>query len=225
MRVSTSSALLLGAATSVAALQDQKVLGGQHDDQPSIEFGTDESTTENWWESLENVWGEASAEMTAAWDELSMIIPDTMQDAVSQVKALTSKSKPGSRRPDSDWDFHVKGAEIGDIVTQVEGETQRVDGDFSNYALRAKNVDPSKLGVDTVKQYSGYLDAEEEDKHLFFCKSQLISTRIRTHCPITSHNGWWMWLTSASKGSSSLAMTPRTILSSFGSTVDQDAPL
>jgi cathepsin A (carboxypeptidase C) len=26
------------------------------------------------------------------------------------------------------------------------------------------------LGVDKVKQYSGYLDDEEEDKHLFYCE-------------------------------------------------------
>jgi cathepsin A (carboxypeptidase C) len=216
MRVSTSSTLLLGAASSVAALQDQVVLGGQQDDQPSIDFGTEAPTTEKWWDPLEKVWGKASAEMTAAWDELSMIMPETMEDAVSQVKALANKSKQGTRRPDSIWDFHVKGAEIGDIVTQVDGQTQPVHGDFSNYALRAKHVDPSQLGVDTVKQYSGYLDANEEDKHLFFCKS----ATFRLHL-----NNVTVWLTSSFyQGSSSLAMTPRTIPLSFGSMVDPDAP-
>ncbi|AOW00857.1 Alpha/Beta hydrolase protein [Yarrowia lipolytica] len=37
---------------------------------------------------------------------------------------------------------------------------------FPNYALRAK--DPSSLGLDKVKQYSGYLDVEDEDKHFFY---------------------------------------------------------
>jgi len=35
-------------------------------------------------------------------------------------------------------------------------------------ASEQKKVDPSKLGVDTVKQYSGYLDDEKNDKHLFY---------------------------------------------------------
>jgi cathepsin A (carboxypeptidase C) len=41
---------------------------------------------------------------------------------------------------------------------------------LEQYNLRGKKVDPSKLGVDTVKQYSGYLDDEANDKHLFYCK-------------------------------------------------------
>jgi cathepsin A (carboxypeptidase C) len=36
--------------------------------------------------------------------------------------------------------------------------------------MRVKKVDPAALGVDKVKQYSGYLDDEEEDKHLFYCE-------------------------------------------------------
>lgn len=52
------------------------------------------------------------------------------------------------------------------------GEEERhLDGDLEAYNLRAKKVDPSKLGVDPdVKQYSGYLDDEENDKHLFYCR-------------------------------------------------------
>jgi hypothetical protein len=38
-----------------------------------------------------------------------------------------------------------------------------------------KAVDPSKLGVDPgVKQYSGYLDDNENDKHLFYCMLHLV---------------------------------------------------
>ncbi|PHH91392.1 hypothetical protein CDD83_647 [Cordyceps sp. RAO-2017] len=33
---------------------------------------------------------------------------------------------------------------------------------------RVRQFDPSKLGVDTVKQMSGYLDDDEQDKHLFY---------------------------------------------------------
>ncbi|AGO12377.1 AaceriAER022Wp [[Ashbya] aceris (nom. inval.)] len=37
----------------------------------------------------------------------------------------------------------------------------------SDYALRVKEQDPAKLGVDTVKQWSGYLDYKDE-KHFFY---------------------------------------------------------
>lgn len=43
--------------------------------------------------------------------------------------------------------------------------------EFGNYGLRIKeNVesDPLSLGVDSVKQYTGYFDINEHDKHLFF---------------------------------------------------------
>ncbi len=34
--------------------------------------------------------------------------------------------------------------------------------------LRVKKTNPGVLGLDTVKQYSGYLDVEAEDKHFFY---------------------------------------------------------
>lgn len=43
--------------------------------------------------------------------------------------------------------------------------------DVKNYGLRVNrhaDSDPASLGVDTVKQWSGYFDLNEEDKHLFF---------------------------------------------------------
>jgi cathepsin A (carboxypeptidase C) len=80
--------------------------------------------------------------------------------------------KKHSRKPDSAWDHVTKGADVQDIwVKGEDGEDKRkVGGRLENYSLRAKKVDTSKLGVDTVKQFSGYLDDDEEDKHLFYCK-------------------------------------------------------
>ena len=46
--------------------------------------------------------------------------------------------------------------------------------EFDTYSLRVKKdgqhkaSDPASLGVDTVNQYTGYFDINEEDKHLFF---------------------------------------------------------
>jgi cathepsin A (carboxypeptidase C) len=80
-----------------------------------------------------------------AWREIELT-------ASEKIKGLLKKSEPAEfkRRPDSDWDFHVS-------------NTQK----FPNHKLRIKS--PHKLGVDdSVKQYSGYLDIEEGDKHFFF---------------------------------------------------------
>ncbi|KAM4059140.1 serine carboxypeptidase [Hirsutella rhossiliensis] len=65
--------------------------------------------------------------------------------------AFTSGPNPKSivRRPDQFWDHVVK-------------------GELANYSLRAKKANPAELGVDSVKQFSGYLDDQEQDKHLFY---------------------------------------------------------
>jgi cathepsin A (carboxypeptidase C) len=56
------------------------------------------------------------------------------------------------------------------VENSKTGEKEReIDGKLDTYDLRVKKVDPSKLGVDTVKQYSGYLDDDANDKHLFYC--------------------------------------------------------
>lgn len=40
------------------------------------------------------------------------------------------------------------------------------DSKYPNYKIRAK--DPSSVGMDNVKQVSGYIDVRDEDKHFFF---------------------------------------------------------
>jgi cathepsin A (carboxypeptidase C) len=83
-----------------------------------------------------------------------------------------SSPKSHTRRPDHEWDHIMRGEDIQNVwVTNSKGDKEReIDGNLKNYNLRTKSVDPSELGVDTVKQYSGYLDDEEDDKHLFYCK-------------------------------------------------------
>lgn len=39
---------------------------------------------------------------------------------------------------------------------------------FALHTLRVREGTPEKLGLDTVKQYTGYLDIEDEDKHFFY---------------------------------------------------------
>ena len=105
------------------------------------------------------------------WDEVAMMFPESFNKA-----SFFSPPKPHTRRADDEWDHIMRGEEVQSVwVTNANGEKERdLDGKLHNYNLRTKKVDPSVLGVDTVKQYSGYLDDEEEDKHLFYCKCPLL---------------------------------------------------
>ena len=103
------------------------------------------------------------------------MFPEAMSEAIDKASFISSPKKH-TRRPDSYWDHIMKGAEVQDIwVENQHGEKEReVDGKLEAYNLRSKKIDPSSLGVDPgVKQYSGYLDDEENDKHLFYCENFL----------------------------------------------------
>lgn len=185
-----SSTLVLG-ATSAALAQEQQVLGGN-------------SFSDSIRKPLDHI-GEAFGEMPAAakglWDEMSLLVPGFYEKAAN----LVSYPKAHQRRPDSQWDHVVKGADVQSMWVETDGVKHRkVDGSLEAYNLRAKTVDPSELGVDKVKQYSGYLDDEANDKHLFYCKSS-----FNTISSMTLSNFLF-------KGSSNLETTPRMTPSSYG---------
>lgn len=160
MKVATS-ALLIGAASAAMAPQQQVLTF------PGL---PKELNTESWSkplhnleESLKSLTGEARR----IWDEVALMFPESFEKA-----AFFSSPKPHTKRPDSEWDHVVKGAEVQSVwVENAQGDKERdIDGKLENYNLRVKKVDPAVLGVDKVKQYSGYLDDEETDKHLFYCE-------------------------------------------------------
>ncbi|KAJ3498382.1 hypothetical protein NLG97_g1159 [Lecanicillium saksenae] len=70
-----------------------------------------------------------------------------------------------NRVPDSEWDNILHGS---DILSQRSPEHAKTDGYLVDYTMRSRIVDPSVLKVDTVKQLSGYIDDDVNDKHLFF---------------------------------------------------------
>jgi cathepsin A (carboxypeptidase C) len=173
MRLTATSALLLGAASSAVAFEDQQPLGqpkpfpvGEGHAQPFL--GDLNIEVPSWMQPLEKMFGELTAEAKAVWDEVAMLAPESVESFKKQV--LGAKPKPSTRRPDHKWDHVVKGADVQAIWAQDEnGESYRpIGGELENHNLRVKSVDPSKLGVDSVKQYSGYLDNEANDKHLFY---------------------------------------------------------
>lgn len=169
MRFATSTALLVGAASAASFQQGaQQVLGGVHDTVKPVHESVSSKPLKSFEEALKSM----TSQTKALWEEIKLLVPDSAFDSASWF----STPKPHKRRPDNHWDHVVKGAEIQKVwVKDAEGESHReVDGRLENYNLRAKKVDPAKLGLDKVKQYSGYLDDEENDKHLFYCKLLMI---------------------------------------------------
>ncbi len=170
MRLQTC-ALALGAASTAAGLRDQKVLKGG----PSILDQVLDVDFDAWSKPLEETFGHVSAEAKGLWQEIAMLAPEAVRAFKDQMTPLTPKKH--NRKPDGAWDHVVKGADIQGLwVKGDDGESRRkVGGRLENYSLRAKTVDTSKLGVDTVKQFSGYLDDDEKDKHLFYCKQLFVA--------------------------------------------------
>ena len=66
--------------------------------------------------------------------------------------------------PNSITELNFK-APKGKITTQ-QFDFHVTDAQVPNHKLRIKST-PKDLGIDTVKQYSGYLDVVDEDKHFF----------------------------------------------------------
>ncbi|OBR13777.1 Serine carboxypeptidase [Colletotrichum higginsianum IMI 349063] len=157
----SASALVLGAASTAVAL-DQQVLGGN--DSP---FDSIKVAGQNWLSTFEEKFGQMTTEAKAVWDEITLLAPDAVESF--KKNAIPPKPKPAHRKSDKKWDHVVKGADVQDMWVEKNGEKHRkIAGDLKNFNLRAKKVDPAALGVDKVKQYSGYLDDEENDKHLFY---------------------------------------------------------
>ena len=83
----------------------------------------------------------------------SQLVADTWAhfgEAVPDFKVPLSNPIAHERKPETEWDYIVQRQDI-----------------LPNHQLRVKST-PKGLGVDEVKQYSGYLDIEDETKHLFF---------------------------------------------------------
>lgn len=211
MRVIAGS-LFLGVAAAAIAPQ-QKILQAAdelrgHADE-AYDAVSEKTSKVPWTESLhhiEDLLKSSTADARSLWDDVS-------HSASEVFDSLKSSPKPHSRRHDSEWDHITSGRDIQNVwVENANGEQEReVDGRLEAYSMRTKKVDPKLLGVDSVKQYSGYLDDDEEDKHLFYCK--LLPTMSAPHG------------TNIDKGSSSHATTLRMIQSYFGSTADPAAPL
>lgn len=163
-----ASALLLGAASTALAEQQQVFQMPR----PLAEAADAWSKPlHNLEDALKSLTGEAKQ----LWDEVAMMFPEAIDSA-----NFFSTPKPHNRKHDSEWDHILKGADVQSVwVENAQGQKERdVEGKLEQFSLRTKKVDPKSLGVDDVKQYSGYLDNDEDDKHLFYCKSRDAISRL-----------------------------------------------
>lgn len=148
--------LVVGAATAASPFQ--------------YVFQSPKQLSNTWTRSLQNLqssFESLSGEARAVWDEVALMFPGSIDQL-----SFFSIPKKHSRRDNKQWDYIIKGAEIQDVwVENKDGEQERdIEGNLEAYDLRGKKVDPGVLGIDPgVKQYSGYLDDNENDKHLFYC--------------------------------------------------------
>jgi cathepsin A (carboxypeptidase C) len=178
-----ASTVLLGVASAGVTNQQRIISNPFKAEQPLKEAIT---PIKNSWSKALNHLAESMKDMSSEakliWDEVATQFPESFDKA-----SFFSSPKPHKKKPDSTWDYIVKGADIQSVwVENAKGEKEReIDGKLDSYNLRAKKVDPAALGVDKVKQYSGYLDDEEDDKHLFYCKRYLDvlrCPRLMYHC-------------------------------------------
>ncbi|KAI7365636.1 Carboxypeptidase Y [Hortaea werneckii] len=160
-----ASALLIGAATAAVPQQQQPLQAPEAVNNVLKSAGEKASA---WTKPLKNLQHELkhlTEEARQTWDEVALMFPEAMDHA-----NFISTPKKHSRKHDTEWDYITSGKATQDIwVTNKDGDKEReLDGNLEAFNLRTKKVDPKSLGVDKVKQYSGYLDNEEDDKHLFY---------------------------------------------------------
>jgi len=164
-----ASALFLGAAAAAVSSPQQQPLQAAGPKQSQAQ--PQQSASDNslpWvkpWKALQNELHHLTADAQQVWEEVAMMFPESMKEA-----SFFTPPKKHTRKPDSHWDFITSGQKVeGQYTVNAKGEQEReIDGPLAAFNLRTKKVDPSSLGIDTVKQYSGYLDNEEDDKHLFY---------------------------------------------------------
>ena len=162
----TFTLLSVGVSLASAASPAQQVLKQQPEDKTISPVLDGFAKVFSHLPDVQSTFHSLSDEAKAAWTEVTRAFPNALNNKVPPPK------KP-QRRPDSYWDHVVHGKDLQKV--QVEGadggRRRKFDGPLESHSMRTRKVDPSGLGVDkNVTQYAGYLDDNDEDKHLFFCR-------------------------------------------------------
>lgn len=158
--------MLVGAAAASNIAQEQQRI---YAPEAVSRFIKEASDSKHSWtrplEALQKELKHLTDDAADLWNDVANMFPEAMSSA-----AYLSTPKPHVRKENSEWDYITVGKQIqSQWKTNKFGEKEReIGGDLEEFMLRTKKVDPGVLGIDKVKQYSGYLDNEEDDKHLFY---------------------------------------------------------
>lgn len=93
--------------------------------------------------------------LRSAWKELGEISTSEQLEYLRRYKGKLSAQKS----PVKDHAFAIQKEEQFETVLSDK---------FEGYSLSIAKTKPESLGLDTVKQYTGYLDVEALDKHFFY---------------------------------------------------------
>lgn len=164
-----TSALIVGAASAAVAPQQHQQQVIKDTPKNVLKDAIDNAFIDHAHSQADSLFGSVKDEAASLWDEVAREFPEAMSKVT-----FTSPPKAHRRRADHEWDFITRGTELQGVRVEASTGEERpaLDGKLDTYHLRTKKVDPGVLGVDPgVKQYSGYLDDDENDKHLFYCSS------------------------------------------------------
>lgn len=100
---------------------------------------------------------ESNPELFKIWDDLKSVYSDAdLESKVNKYVAL-KHPKTFNNKAKGLWDSFKE--EFFEVFASPK---------FANHSLRVKSNSPEILGLDTVKQYTGYLDINDVDKHFFY---------------------------------------------------------
>ncbi|CAK9438476.1 uncharacterized protein LODBEIA_P27000 [Lodderomyces beijingensis] len=105
---------------------------------------------------LESIDKETPVFLTEAWADMQANLPPA--EITKMVKKFGENRAPKKEKTKTRPSLEV----------ETEGFEVFTDGKFQDYSLRVKATNPEILGLDTVNQYSGYIDVQSIDHHYFF---------------------------------------------------------
>ncbi|CAL1185327.1 unnamed protein product [Candida parapsilosis] len=156
MKISTLVQALTIASTSSALFGGHGGLFGSKNDQVLL-VNDDDSGSQS---SIDNELSELYHQMehppkilTHAWRDMrASLSPSRISQLYKQYKQkVTSPMRKSKSEPEDSQNFEILS-----------------NNKFRDYSMRIKNTNPEILGLDTVKQYTGYIDVESIDHHYFF---------------------------------------------------------
>lgn len=122
-----------------------------------IILDSEESSPDLYLESVFKDLGSLPVDLITAWAEMqSELSPEQITKLINQYDSKNEKPKKNKFNPMSTF-------------SSPSSKFEKLSNDkFAGYSMRVKESFPEILSLDTVKQYTGYLDIDSLDKHLFY---------------------------------------------------------